>query len=99
VENGITVSVDIMRRAATVLINHLEEKAGAEVTLDQDMFWEISPDQRFNVYEKPHEFAIGQIEESFLSIEKFANDPDSASSYGLVWLADILRAVGEKIVV
>lgn len=98
-ENGISVSVETMRRAATVLINHLEEKVGEEVILDQDMFWEIPSDQRFNIYEKPHEFTIGQIEDSFSSIEKLANNPESASSYGLVWLADVLRAVGEKIVV
>lgn len=94
----IEVSIDTLRRAAQILLNHVEEAAGATVAIDTDMFWSITSDQRNNVYTEPTEFTIGQVSESLENLNRLVDDPSSATSFALVWLADTMRVVGEAVV-
>lgn len=94
----VEVTVDALRQASAVLLNHVEEVSGSTVKLDFDLFWSISPDQRNNMHLQPTEFTIGQISESLENLRHVVDDPSEAISYALVWLADALRAVGEAIV-
>jgi hypothetical protein len=48
------------------------------------------------VTREPNPLTIGQLSESFENIESIASDPEAAISFGLVWLADVLRAVGHQ---
>lgn len=57
------------------------------------MFWAIPAEQRFNVYAEPTEFAIGQLSECPDNLGRIV-----ATSYALVWLADLLRAAGETVI-
>ena len=41
---------------------------------------------------------IGQVSESLEDLESIVADPELAISYGLVWLADVMRAVGHSVV-
>lgn len=97
-ENGLEVPVAVLRKAAEVLLDRVEEVAGDSVMLDVDMFWEIPSGARAKVYEEPREFTIGQLSESLVNIQQVVRDPSDAVSFGLVWLADLLRAIGEQIV-
>lgn len=94
----IDIPVDILRRAATILLDRLEAETGASVALDKDMFWAIPPEHRSNPYVEPSEFTIGQLSESLENVSQVIEDPDSATSFGLVWLADLLRAAGEAVI-
>jgi len=44
------------------------------------------------------QLTIGQLTESLDNVERMVSDPDATLAYGLVWLSDVLRAVGEKVV-
>jgi hypothetical protein len=96
--NQIDISIETLRRAASVLLDRLESGAGATVALDKDMFWSIPAEQRSNVYAEPTEFTIGQLSESLQNVSRVVEDPSSATSYALVWLADLLRAAGEAVI-
>lgn len=92
------VPVDVLRRAAEVLLAHVEQAEGCEVALEKDYYWAIVPEQVHDVYSKPRDFTIGQLTECLANIESMVDDPDSSVSYALVWLADVLRAVGQSLV-
>lgn len=94
----IEIPVETLRRAAAILLDRLEASSGASVALDQDMFWAIPPEHRSNVYSEPTEFTVGQVTESLQSIIRIVDDPSCATSFALVWLADLLRAAGEAVV-
>ena len=94
----IVVPVDTLRRAAEVLLDRLEDVAGTEVVIQQDMFWIIQPEQRFDLYVEPTEFTIGQLSESLDNVRRILEEPDLAISFGLVWLADLLRVAGETVI-
>ena len=94
----IVVPVDTLRRATEVLLDRLEDVAGTEVVIQQDMFWSIQPEQRFDLYVEPTEFTIGQLSESLDHVRRILEEPDLAISFGLVWLADLLRVAGETVI-
>lgn len=67
-------------------------------SLDTDYFWAIPREQRNDPCSKPSELTIGQLTESLDNVERMVSDHDSTLAYGLVWLSDVLRAVGEEVV-
>jgi hypothetical protein len=98
VTQPVRIPVEDLRRAADILLDHLESTVGGVVELDRDMFWAVPPDALYDVYQEPGELTIGQLTESRDNIARVLEDQDSALSYGLVWLADVLRAVGHEVV-
>lgn len=87
-----------LREVFDVLIRHVEERHGSTIEVDADYFWSIPPDEIYNVYDQPTELTIGQLTESLDNIRSVAADPEHAISYALVWLGDVLRATGHKLV-
>jgi len=98
VTHQVEIPVDTLRRAASILIDRLEAAAGPAIVLDKDMFWAIPPEHRSNVYAEPVEFTVGQLSDSLENLTRVVDDPDSATTFALAWLADLLRAVGEAVV-
>lgn len=88
------ISVHELRLMFDLLMQHLEGVVGGEIVLDKDFFWSISPDQLYDVYERPSEFSIGQLTECWSFLRGIVDEPESVTSYGLVWLAELLRAIG-----
>jgi hypothetical protein len=94
----VEIPTETLRRAAEILLDRLATSSGAAVVLDKDMFWAIPAEHRANVYTEPTEFTVGQLTESLQNISRVVDDPSTATSYALVWLADLLRAAGEAVV-
>ncbi len=96
--SAVNVPVETLRRAATILLQHLGDMEGPVITLDSDFYWSIPEEQRMNVFVEPTEFTIGQVSECLDNVGRIVDDPSLSTSFGLVWLADLLRAVGEAVV-
>ncbi len=92
------VSIEIVRRACSLLLDHLEEVAGREITLEHDSFWAIDTVQSYDVLKTPEAFTIGQLSESVDQIKSIVADPSNIVSYGLVWMSDVMKAVGQAVV-
>jgi hypothetical protein len=97
VADPIRISVAQLRAVAGALFDHLESAVGEEVEIRDAAFWAIPATARHNVYEQPSELSIGQLGESWANVES-AVESGETLSYGLVWLADILREIGERTV-
>lgn len=97
-DERIEIPVDTLRRAVGILLDHLAAVEGPIVAIDKDMFWTIAAEQRNNVYAEPTQFSVGQLSESLQNIDRIVEDPSIATSYALVWVADVLRAAGEAVV-
>jgi hypothetical protein len=94
----ISVPIETLRTAVTILLNHLQEIEGPEVRLDRDYFWAISPDQIYDVYNDPHDFTVGQLSECLHNLESIVADPSKTTVFALVWLGEISKAVGQSVV-
>ncbi|WP_290056807.1 hypothetical protein [Amycolatopsis solani] len=84
-----------LREVTELLLAHVA-RGGDSVTLDHDLFWELLPEQRYDLGHEPDEHTVGQLSESWAQLAAMADDPDRVVGYGLVWLADVLRALGRQ---
>ncbi|WP_030245720.1 hypothetical protein [Streptomyces sp. NRRL S-350] len=91
------VSLAELRRSFDVLMRHVEAaEAGDAVALDKDYFWSIPSDELYDVTREPDDLTIGQLSESWQHLRDLLADQDRALGYHLVWLADVLRAIGQN---
>lgn len=91
-------TTDQLRAALATLLDHVDAVNGPVVRLDRDYFWSVPPDAAYDVYSQPEALTIGQLSESIDNLELMVRDPESALSFGLVWLGGVLRAVGHTVV-
>jgi hypothetical protein len=48
----------------------------------------------YNLYNEPIALTIGQLSETWQHLESLTSGQDQPMGYHLVWLADIIRAIG-----
>ncbi len=91
------VDVPSLRLAANTLFDHLDEIGVESVSLDGDFYWQIDEKELYDPTRKPTAFTLGQLSSDRDEIANIvAGKP--VISYKFVWLASLLRAVGETIV-
>ncbi|WP_328670112.1 hypothetical protein OG905_15710 [Streptomyces sp. NBC_00322] len=94
----LVVSIAELRESFDVLLRHVEAvTAGDAVILDKDYFWSVPPDELYDVYTEPDDLTIGQLSESWQHLRDLRADQDRATANHLVWLADVLRAIGQDL--
>ena len=93
--SALSTSVPELRRIVNALLDHLETSTGrAGVDLSHDYYWFLERSDRRDVYREPPEGTVGQISENLANLRSSVDSGD-VLGYGLVWLAEILRTVGE----
>ncbi|GAA0433035.1 hypothetical protein [Streptomyces luteireticuli] len=90
----VQIRFDQLRRSFDAALRHAEAVHGDAVTLDEDYFWSVPPDQLYDVRQEPTELTIGQLSECLDHLDGLAAEPEDAVGHHLVWLAEVLKAVG-----
>lgn len=91
------ISTLLLREAFDVLLQHIEEVEGREIQVEHDYFWSIPAENIYDIYHEPRNFTIGQLSESVGHLQEFVANSEGVIPYGLVWLSDVLRAVGHVV--
>ncbi|MFE9794816.1 hypothetical protein ACFYRL_24110 [Streptomyces goshikiensis] len=89
------IPIDGLRRAFELALHHIEASAGETVALERYYFWSVPGDELYDVLNEPRTITIGQLSESWQHLEDLLAEPDRAVGHHLVWLADVLRAIGQ----
>ncbi|MFI5831456.1 hypothetical protein ACIA6C_30095 [Streptomyces sp. NPDC051578] len=89
------IPLDQLRTAFELALQHIEASAGSAVALEHDYFWSIPGDELYDVPNEPKTITIGQLSESWQHLEDLLADPNRAVGHHLVWLADVLHAIGQ----
>lgn len=89
------ITVVRLRALAEKLLTHLEETGHLVVEINEDYYWDVPADRRYNPYEKPDELSLGQLCEQWSDLERILDDEKRVLNFDLVWFAAILRRVGE----
>ncbi|MFJ7906048.1 hypothetical protein [Kitasatospora sp. NPDC096204] len=98
-EPELQIPLERLREALDVLVRHVAASAPAGgIAIDHDAFWSVPVASMADVYSGPPELTIGMVSESWSQVEEMIDDEEKAIGYGLVWLADVLRAIGSKVV-
>lgn len=97
---GPEVRIAELREAATRLLSHMEDQLGQTVQLEHEYFWDVPRETAYSISTGHGELTIGQLSESLENLRAMVMGPeDDLLSYGLVWLADLLKAIGRQVIV
>jgi hypothetical protein len=95
-EPVVQLQVDELRRVFELLMAHITKSGDGRLATSRDYFWSIPAPDRYDVYKEPNEFTIGQVSEAWENLRGMLEGRSEALGYGLVWLADVLRAIGDE---
>jgi hypothetical protein len=89
----VEVQAEDLKRVLGVLLDHAA-KDGV-LRIPDEAFWSVPAPAVYDVYHDPSDLTIGMVSESWENLAAIIRDPDRAIDYGLVWLAEVLRAAGD----
>jgi len=90
------VSVAELRAIADCLFAHLEETGRLEIEIIEDYYWMISQEEVYDPGKDPADITVGQLTDDWSELRAILEGERPPIGHGLVWLAAILRIVGEK---
>jgi hypothetical protein len=93
-DESLQIPLPQLRRAFDMLLEHMEGSVGDIVSLDKEYFWSIPVDDLYDVLKEPSDLTIGQLSESWQHVTEMTEGDPRVLGFGLVWLADVLRAIG-----
>ncbi|MDT0267678.1 hypothetical protein RM844_15430 [Streptomyces sp. DSM 44915] len=98
-EAGVDVSLRQVTEILDVLVRHAAARApSGEVTVEEDAYWSVPPNGAHDIYGEPPELTIGSVSESLAQLRAMLDDESRVVGYGFVWLGDVLRAVGARMI-
>lgn len=91
--SGLKIDTRELREVFERLITHLEQTRGESVTLHEDYFYSLPSPEIYDVTNDSPSPTIGQLTESWANLHR-TPDIDSTVTFELVWLGDLLKALG-----
>jgi hypothetical protein len=91
------IEISDLRAVSEKLILHLEEQGIGSLEIPVDYYWNISKEQIYDPYREPSHLDMGQLTDDWNELQKLIKSNNEPLVYYFVWLAAILRAVGEHI--
>jgi len=92
------ISIEELRAAANLLLDYLVREGYQQVSLSHDYYWSVPKEAAFDPYHQPTSLTLGQLTEDMNELRRLLRGDTEPLAYGLVWLAAVLRAVGEEVV-
>lgn len=80
------------------LFDHLHELGIETVELPHDFYWEIPEEQRYDRHAVPDDPVNARLSDDWHELCKLLSEQSPPIAYKLIWVAAILRAVGERVV-
>ncbi len=93
---NIRIELDELTRALELILQHVKASQTGPVEIAEDYYWEIDQAQLYDPTNDPSSFSIGQLSDDWTRIEQLLKGEAQPIGYALVWLGNILRAVGQK---
>lgn len=92
------IKLSELRQLSEKLFAHLEENGFSTIEITSDFYWNIPEETRYDRYEEPKEFTMGQLSDDWNELQKILRGDRESLGYALVWYSAILKAIGEKVV-
>jgi hypothetical protein len=89
------VTIAELRAAAELFFSHLERKGARSITFSEDYYWDVPAELRYDRYDEPTKHTIGQLSDDLAELRRIMDGSRPITALGLVWLAALLRRVGE----
>jgi hypothetical protein len=90
------IEIAELKRIADRLFAHLLENDHATVEIPHDYYWAIPKPAVYDPYTQPTDLTLGQLTFDLEDLRLIALGETEPIGYAFVWLAAILKAVGEE---
>jgi hypothetical protein len=90
------ITTQEIRRALELLLEDFEVHGATEWEFDEEYYWDVPSDQRYDNYNQPTQLTTGQLTEDMERVRLIARRENAPVPLGLVWLSNVLRLAGEK---
>lgn len=57
------VSISELRRVSEMIFDHLDRRGVEAVTIDENLYWTINSDERYNMNASPAELNVGSLQD------------------------------------
>lgn len=92
------ITVDQLRAITAKLMLHLEASGHSSVEVHHDFYWHIPEDQVYDLSHPPTDHTVGQLFDDWNELKKLLETNRDPIAYDFVWLASLLRVIGEQLV-
>lgn len=89
------LKLDDVSAATSRILEHIKSTYGEEVEIHEDFYWDVPEDARYDPYSEPKSLTLGQLSDDLDEVVAIAKDEKEVVGYALVWLASVLRRIGE----
>jgi hypothetical protein len=90
-----TVTTEFLRRSLDRILGYLEENGVTELSLDEDYYWHIPKEQRYNPGDEPNHLTLGQLSDDLDLLQKIDQGALPPLRLNLGQLAAVLLLLGE----
>lgn len=80
------------------LIKHVRDSGLEHILLNKDYYWNIPSEQLQELGTAPTEFDVGKLSDDWSELQKLLESNRAPHRHHLIWLAAILRAIGDNTV-
>ena len=80
------------------LISHMNDSGLEQILLQKDYYWNIPSEQAYELGAAPTEIDVGRLSDDWAELQKLLELNRAPHRHHLIWLAAILRAIGDNIV-
>lgn len=84
-----------LREIFDAIMRHLEASGSRTVAIEEDYYWVVPEEQRYDMEKDPESFSIGQLSEDIENLRGILDGRKRPLAYDLVWFSAILTRVGE----
>lgn len=90
------INLDDLKEAHNKIFNYLAEIGITKVIIPFEYYWQIDRNQRYDSYEEPKKFTLGQFSDDIAEIKQIASGEKYPVSYALNWLASVYTAISQE---
>jgi len=87
-----------LRSFFSMLCDHLVSTNKREVLLQHDFYWSVPKNELYDPYSVPSSLTLGQLDSDVAELRAMLDGSKPIVSYGFIWLAALLHAIGEEVV-
>jgi hypothetical protein len=94
----VEIKIADLRLVIGRILDHIEHDLGhATLVLDQDDYWDVADDERYDFTKSPTGLGHGQLRDDWEFLSSIIEDKDQAVSLMLIHIAPLLRRIGEQV--
>lgn len=88
------INISELQKISEIIFDHLVKREVKDVTIDENFYWKISADERYNMHVSPIELNVGSLNDDLSDLMRVLHGDQSVLAGHLQPLASVLEVLG-----